>query len=242
MAQVVDFSKVGSKGYSAPWFAGGQAKLYIGDIFLDEIVFLEYRESSQKIPIYGYASKLYDTIATGRTIVMGTFGINFKFNGWLSLILKRLFERNYDPQKLEAEYAKNWINQRIERVTQAEESGDVTSENSFVYDLIGELSRNTEGGEKGIQIFNDRVKALRDRIWGSSEDAEKGPSDFSPFDITIHFGVPPAHSTQTGRESEIGSYTANRIEGVSITSEGKRIDLSGDNIIEVYEFLGRQVL
>lgn len=224
--------------YSSSWFAGVQAKLYIGDIFLDEIVAVDYKNSTQKVPIYGYASKLYDTIASGRSLVMGTFAINFKYNGWLTLILKHLQEQSVDISKLEEEAIENWASHRIDRIRTAEQNKDTIAQTSFAFDLIGEISSTpSDAGE----IFKQKVEALRKQIWGDNTPKEFNPSEFAPFDISIHYGTPIPTSGLGGRPVD-SNYTAKRIVGVSITSDGQAINLSGDNIIEVYEFIARTVL
>lgn len=96
-----DFAKtpgVGSYIYDLDYFTSSQCALYIGDVFVDEVVNISYSVQQSKTPIYGYASQLFDTVAPGQVIVQGQFTINFKEAGYLWLVLQRYkrFETTLD--------------------------------------------------------------------------------------------------------------------------------------------------
>lgn len=96
-----DFAKtpgVGSYIYDLDYFTSSQCALYIGDVFVDEVVNISYSVQQSKTPIYGYASQLFDTVAPGQVIVQGQFTINFKEAGYLWLVLQRYkrFEKTLD--------------------------------------------------------------------------------------------------------------------------------------------------
>lgn len=91
-------SQVGSAVYDLDYFSGTQAALYIGDVYVDEVNSFAYSVSQSKMPIYGYASQLFDAVAPGQVIVQGQFSVNFKEAGYLWLVLHRYkrFEKNVD--------------------------------------------------------------------------------------------------------------------------------------------------
>src|SRR5678809_314400 len=80
---------VGSSIYDLDYFSSQQAALYIGDVFVDEVIALSYSVQQSKTPIYGYASQLFDAVSHGTVIVQGQFSVNFKESGYLWLILHR---------------------------------------------------------------------------------------------------------------------------------------------------------
>jgi len=84
--------------YESPYFSGSQAGVYIGDVYIDEITSIRYRGTQQKIPIYGYASQLFDRVAPGPFIVEGEFTINFKESAYLWAVLERYEEVINNPQ------------------------------------------------------------------------------------------------------------------------------------------------
>lgn len=80
-----------SRIYNREYFSGAQAALYIGDVYVDEIVSYAFTAQQVKTPIYGYASQLFDATSAGPFIVQGNFSINFKKAGYIYLILQRYF-------------------------------------------------------------------------------------------------------------------------------------------------------
>lgn len=75
--------------YDQEYFSGSQVSLYIGDILIDEITGLQVEVQQRKMPIYGYASQLFDKVAKATVIVNGQFSINFKESGYLTTVLER---------------------------------------------------------------------------------------------------------------------------------------------------------
>lgn len=75
--------------YAVEYFSGAQAALFIGDTFVDEITSWQFRRFRNKVPIFGYASTHFDTMAQGQVLVQGSFSINFKEAGYLWLVLDR---------------------------------------------------------------------------------------------------------------------------------------------------------
>ena len=78
--------------YDSDYFDGPKMFLYIGDVWVDEITSLEYVTRQAKMPIYGYASHLFDDVTPGRVMVEGRFTINYKEQGYLWAVLRRYFE------------------------------------------------------------------------------------------------------------------------------------------------------
>lgn len=84
-----DYQTVGSSVYDLDYFSGNSAILYIGDVFVDEVNSFAFTVQQSKIPIYGYASQLFDDVAKGQILVQGSFSVNFKESGYLWLVLQR---------------------------------------------------------------------------------------------------------------------------------------------------------
>lgn len=89
-----------TKIYDLEYFSGAQMNMYIGDVLIDEITGLQVQVEQRKLPIYGYASQLFDKVAQGTVIVQGAFTINYKEAGYLYAVLeryKRLSVGSSDP-------------------------------------------------------------------------------------------------------------------------------------------------
>lgn len=235
----VDY-KGGIRPFHNPYFSGSQAKLWIGDIWLDEVVDIAFNENEAKVPVYGYASRYYDTIARGRSLVNGAFTINYKFNGWLNLILDRLFSRGYDPREVEENYIDEWISRRLETISVLEQNDEEENAISFAVDLINQLSKTAP--TERTKTFENSVKALRKRIWGVTDASDISHlSDYRNFDISITFGIPP-ETASNNRLAPYGSFTAERIIGVSLVGKGKRISVDGQPIFEEYQFIAQSTI
>lgn len=72
--------------YPYDYFTGTDCKIFFGDIWVDDILAIQYNLSQSKSPIYGYASQTFDAIAKGQIIVQGTLSIQFKETGYLNVI------------------------------------------------------------------------------------------------------------------------------------------------------------
>jgi hypothetical protein len=82
-------SSIETKVYDLEYFSGAQVNVYIGDVLIDEITGLQVQVQQRKLPIYGYASQLFDKVAKATVTVQGAFTINFKEAGYLHAVLER---------------------------------------------------------------------------------------------------------------------------------------------------------
>ena len=72
------------------YFSGADLSIYFGDVWVDELISLQFTLLEQVRPVYGYASRTWDWIARGNRIVAGQFKIAFKEAGYLTTILSHL--------------------------------------------------------------------------------------------------------------------------------------------------------
>jgi len=79
--------------YKYDYYSGSQAKVFIGDIWVDDVVTIQYNVRQTKEPIYGYASQNYDAVAMGTVLGEGTMVVAFKEVGYLNVIRSYLQEQ-----------------------------------------------------------------------------------------------------------------------------------------------------
>lgn len=72
--------------YKYDYYSGADCKIFFGDIWVDDIVTVQWTAHQSKTPIYGYASQHYNAVAKGQILVQGTLSITFKETGYLNLI------------------------------------------------------------------------------------------------------------------------------------------------------------
>lgn len=73
------------------YFTATQARFYVGDIFVDELFQVQFALQGNRIPIYGYASRDYDAVGTGRALGQGQLAVNFVSEGYMYTLLNEFF-------------------------------------------------------------------------------------------------------------------------------------------------------
>lgn len=81
-----DPSRDNYRTYPYDYYSGADCKVFYGDIWVDDIVSIQFNVNQNKTPIYGYAAQNFNAVAKGRVIVNGTLTIAFKETGYLNLI------------------------------------------------------------------------------------------------------------------------------------------------------------
>jgi hypothetical protein len=62
--------------------------MYIGNLFIEELAGVQFVLQSNKVPIYGYASEMFDAVGDGKSLVQGQLMINFISEGYLYTVLE----------------------------------------------------------------------------------------------------------------------------------------------------------
>jgi len=85
-ASLISENRQNYNTYPYDYYCGTNAKVFFGDVWVDDIVTIQYNVKQDKEPIYGYASQTYDAVARGVILVQGSFSIAFKEMGYLNVI------------------------------------------------------------------------------------------------------------------------------------------------------------
>jgi hypothetical protein len=72
------------------YFAGTDAEIYFDEIYIDEVVQIQYQIQQNTMPLFGYNSYVYDQIARGSRVINGSFTINFTQANYLYDVLNTL--------------------------------------------------------------------------------------------------------------------------------------------------------
>ena len=198
------------------YFAGSQAALFIGDIWVDDIVQYDYSTSINSTPIYGYGSVHFDQVINGQIVIQGTFAINFREPNYLFLIIQ---EHN---KYLVKEFAK--------------ENPSVSGNANINDPYSGATSfSDTQAKRANIDFFfkNRDGKVATDHLQKKHKankrlDPVRGDTEFllsAPFTLKFEYG-------------ENGVYE--QLEHVKILGTSKIIDSTGQPIKEVYRFVARK--
>ena len=71
------------------YFTSAQARLYIGDLFIDQMNTLQYALQQNNVTVFGYCSEFVDAYARGRSLVQGQIVLNYVHQGYLYAALKQ---------------------------------------------------------------------------------------------------------------------------------------------------------
>lgn len=63
------------------------ARIYIGNLFIDETNMIQYALQDNAVPVFGYSSRFYDALAQGRSLVQGQLALNFVSEGYLYTVM-----------------------------------------------------------------------------------------------------------------------------------------------------------
>lgn len=72
------------------YYSGSDASIYFGDVFVDELMYIEYKLKEMVMPVYGYNSYRFDAVARGQRIVTGKFTIAFREAGFMFRLLEHI--------------------------------------------------------------------------------------------------------------------------------------------------------
>ena len=227
-------SRVEYQLFSSEYFSGADVKIYFGDIWVDEITSLAYQLGEEVLPIYGYNSYTFDTVARGKRLIQGSFAINFTSVGYLQQVL-------------------NNANAIFFAIEEGEKKGLVQPshyENLKLDEILAKLGKSSFE-----QVADEYEKA----IWGTGNDDSKNLSyadrpyfrqDELGFDIRLQYGaVSETHTYDQinyykRTNSEEPDLTVDIINGVQLTSMTKQniaTESAGAPIQEVYGFMARDI-
>ena len=235
------------------YFSGANARVYFGDIWVDELDSLQFEINETVAPIYGFHSYVYDKIARGTRIVNGQFSINFTETGYLQIIMDRLSSKidrgnnnllwDNAREAMEIDTRRNTSQRNIENILSA-------STNDTYEDYITSL-KNTFWGKPGSQSNTvSRTGAQResDTHFFGNADTAYGDNLLKTHGFNILIDFSPS-ANERDFEDCLNDQSKNRslyqtvrsIMGVQIISERQEMDISGQVLKVTYGFIARDV-
>ena len=221
------------------FYSGSQITVWFGNILIDDINSIQWVRTQSKMPIYGYASQLFDAVADGIVVIQGSFSVNFRQQGYISAVIDN-----------------------ISNLYKVLAPDDPTGKQQFdqtkwpvIKDLIASHLRNgTFGPSSMAEIqelgnnpdFFDLAKGYEDTIWGSDDvgDTSQDPPDIKQssdipggFNILISYGNPSHKETSTLNDHM--QSTTKTLVNVHLMGESQLIQVGGQPIQEQYNFIAR---
>ena len=203
-------------GMNTEYFSGSQASIFIGDVWVDEIIDWQISYGASATPIYGYGDTFFSHAAQGRVLVQGNFTINFKEPNYLLAILERY---QYYNSLLDYDATKNVIDNPYQPGEKIREL-NYTDKRQALDDFFKGESTETQASKL---LQNRTLSTLDPRL----------VNDFARplFDIKLGYGTVFDKNT-------IGE----QIVGVKIIGKGKTIMANGEPIKESYSFFAKNLV
>lgn len=227
-------SRIEYQLFSSDYFSAADVKLYFGDIWVDEITTLAFQLQEEVMPIYGYNSYTFDTIARGKRLVQGSFGINFTSVGYLQQILENanaIFYAIEEGKKKDLIKPEYYQNMKLDEILQK----------------LGKSSFEQIADEYERAIWGEDDK---NQEYLSYADMPYFRQDDLGFDIRVQYGaVAETSGYVNGKfyqssKTEAPNLTVDVINGVQLTGmmkSGIGTDAQGAPIQEHYSFIARDL-
>lgn len=215
------------------YFTMTQARLYIGRVFIDELNGIQFALQNNKIPIYGYASRDFDAIAQGKSLVQGQFTINFISEGYLYVTLKDyLTNVGNDSTQISATQQSNQaqlnsLTSKLQNPDPAWTPETVAAAAADINNLVANMGPDALASAKaGIAQAN--VANNNNLLGLAGGDYPNAVYQDVGFDIVIQY-------TGAGRT------VVRRLEGCRLISNESIMDQSGTPVLDSYGFIARRL-
>lgn len=221
------------------YFTTTQARLYIGNLFVDEMDTLQVALQANKIPVYGYASEDFDAVGRGKRLVQGQLAINFISEGYLYTVLSeydRLLNAppapDPDQQQLQQLYTQKNI-----LLTQAQTTAPLSG-----FGIGADTPVSQEEIDSQLDLVQKQIDQLHAKLGKQSVDAVrvslvnadklKAPKNavYKPIAFNIEYQFEGGGRTVT-----------RRLENCILTGNEQILDQSGMPIKDVYSFIARRM-
>ncbi len=222
--------------YNDMYFAGTQAKVLFGNIWVDDIVTINWDLVEQKAPLYGYASETYDGVARGTQIVQGVFTIAFKQNEYISTIIDALNSRGAALTDILAVVKNSKARRALDARADSRASVPAAASKVVNYEQLLDRVHND-----GTGAFKDFSAFLEDNIWGILGNEHKNAEQATDkdklngsirdgFDILVTYGNIGNH---------VSEWTVKGVGDIHITGIRQILNPTGEPILEAYTFFGK---
>jgi len=236
--------------FNSDYFSGLDLSIFFGNFMVDDIVNLQYQLSETATPLYDYASYRYKLVARGSRLIQGSFSINFKHSFYIKEVLSKAFGVEQSSERISS----------TQSVVGLEQPANLPTEltTSDIHAVLEETNRTVRRNR-----LRDIAGQYSKAFWEKSGSADVVPDTNTPFFVsgrlpihtrgfTIYLKylrkvfdydvIPTITEELKGYVNTTSPYVVEALTGVHLTSVGKAMDDSGKNILEVYNFIGKDLV
>jgi hypothetical protein len=212
------------------YFTSTQAQVYIGNLFIDELVNLQFAFQGNRIPIYGYSSEEADAFARGKCLVQGQLALNFVTEGYLYTVLNEYKNFLQQPTPVQQDRTTQAASQIASLLTQSQQ---------ITQAMQGNLSATAKSSYQAqLDLIGTQIQSLAAQGGPDAIAAAKAATIQAPTKNAIRLKIPfDIHCTLTG-----GGRTVERIiHNAMLISNEQIYDQSGQTLLDCYGFVARNV-
>jgi hypothetical protein len=239
-----DYEYIYPSGEFGRYFTTAQARMYVGNLFVDELHTIQFALQGNRIPIYGYASRDFDAVGQGKALVQGQIYINFVSEGYLYTILKEfkklrktIEDSGNEEKRLQQEFEdlRRYREQILSQSVTDQFQGDVT----FFYQP--EVPEADLSSSQRLAMIEARMAELA----SSGPHIIDGAKRIQLADIVAPDGYVNALYLPVSFDVEIelegaGRVVKRRLERCYLGANEQVMDQSGNVIGETYSFIARR--
>jgi hypothetical protein len=225
--------------YPEEYFSGCECSVYFGDVWVDEILSINFSLLEYVQPVFGYNSYTYDACARGARLIQGNFRINFRESFYLHKIIE-------DSKIIEGK-KETWATHSADRV-EADEAVLSAYYNNIINsadakEIVEQLkNKSTEDKLKIAKQFQDLMWDKKTNPGSASGEVffkhpERG------FTVVIlygsHFDLPS--NPEYTRKFDVPASTSITLSGVQLTGVSHVVTPDGQPVYEDYSFIARDM-
>lgn len=205
------------------YFTASQARVYVGNLFVDELNSLQFTFQGNRIPVFGYCSAKMDAAGTGKHLVQGQLALNFISEGYLYTLLEEFQSLRQSGKAASGPTAQE--QQLANLVTQQGSPSDGSSNSAALAALVQQQILQLAGkvGPDGI----DNVKTVLANAQRLTTTQNAILLDI-PFDVVAQF-------TGAGRT------VTRTLKNCLLTSNDQIYDQSGAPLLDCYGFIAQDL-
>lgn len=220
------------------YFTTIAARIYIGNLFIDECNTIQYALQDNAIPVYGYASRYVDAYGQGRSLVQGQLTLNFVSEGYLYTVLQQY-------KKLVASGNRSLINDpEANTITQI--LGMMAARDSLNQQANSNV--NDTGSANQASQLQSQISALSAGLTASQmqtlsamrEQQLTSYTDIVAFDNAVYQDVPFDIRIELGNEVT-GVTRLRYLEKCKLISNEQIFDQTGQVVLDSYGFIARRL-
>lgn len=240
-------------GEFGKYFSTTQARMYIGNVFVDELNTVQFALQANRIPVYGYASRDFDAVGIGKALVQGQIMVNFISEGYLYTILKEhdrlLRERRLeDDQKLQDQERLQQLYQNKRSLIAQLGSGGRNVQSPFGHQTLASLTpeeeqllvRGRPEIEHAINTLDAEIQSIAARGSGVFDRVQLKSFDTPPETFLNAVYLPIPFAIEFEMEGA-GRKVKRKLEQCYLGANEQIMDQSGNGLVDTYSFIARRM-